>query len=509
MATISFAPGAKSIGLSAFQKLREYKRLHELQWDDSLMKDEEGKFIAKKKRGRQISNQKANSIADIAAVLGKIGTAEREEIGLTGTVEETSGESEETEDLTKVEVKWVNMLDAEFAETWSDNVVHDKLDWVKNNREKKAVNVERSGQEADEVSAEEKDRKQREYWAKLDKKREEWYLAQGKSLDEIPPRKIGEVKSQKVEKLSAEEKAEREQKRAEKERKQREYWAKLDKKREEWYLAQGKSLDEIPPRKNVVIESPSTPVQSEDRALVRAIAILKSRRLQQEKRIDQQIAAAEADLAPLLKVDQQAEYWAELDKKRQKWYLGQGKSLDEISPRQNAARLDKSTVERILRLKKKKLVIQTRRNQEIAIVEKLVQNDAKMHDFWDATTTLSPEEMAETAEEETEENDGPFWTEVTRKAQEWYASQEEWTPSPEEVESEKLLHQEEQEAKESKTIEVRNKGAPKKRPLSQKDQEAKEAKQKAYWAEIERKRIEWYAKQGKTTPEKGYERGTL
>lgn len=86
-------------------------------------------LVTKKKRGRQIMNQKANSIADIAAVLEKIGTPQGDAIGLTGNVPTR-------EDATRVEVRWSDLVDAEFAKTWSENVVHDKLDWSQNNREK-------------------------------------------------------------------------------------------------------------------------------------------------------------------------------------------------------------------------------------------------------------------------------------------------------------------------------------------------------------------------------------
>jgi hypothetical protein len=68
---------------------------------------------------RKICDQKANSIADIAAVLGRLELQEGVEevqkgrIGLQG---EGSGE--------KVEVLWNDLNDAEFAETWSENVEH-------------------------------------------------------------------------------------------------------------------------------------------------------------------------------------------------------------------------------------------------------------------------------------------------------------------------------------------------------------------------------------------------
>jgi len=38
-----------------------------------------------------------------------------------------------------VEVKWSNMLDAEFAPTWSENVVHDQMEHHTNNREQNRI----------------------------------------------------------------------------------------------------------------------------------------------------------------------------------------------------------------------------------------------------------------------------------------------------------------------------------------------------------------------------------
>lgn len=129
MALISFPPGAGAIGLSAFQKLREYRRLHELSWDESLRTDDKGKTISRKERGRKLCDQKANSVADIAAVLGKIGTPEGEEIGLKGLAGEGEADGESGTRAPKVEVKWNDLLDAQFAESWTENVIHDRLEW--------------------------------------------------------------------------------------------------------------------------------------------------------------------------------------------------------------------------------------------------------------------------------------------------------------------------------------------------------------------------------------------
>ncbi|RDW71272.1 hypothetical protein BP6252_07835 [Coleophoma cylindrospora] len=105
-----------TMGLLAFQRLREYKTRHELEWDPEVLgKDPEtGYFLSKKVRQRKICDQKANAVADLAAVLREV--------------------SEGKEGLGEVVVEWSDVLDAEYAGEWSDNVVHDTLEYAKNNR---------------------------------------------------------------------------------------------------------------------------------------------------------------------------------------------------------------------------------------------------------------------------------------------------------------------------------------------------------------------------------------
>jgi len=86
------------------------------------MKDKEDEPLEKKKWKWKLCDQKANSVADIAAVLARLELQEGEEevkkgaIGLKG---EGTGQ--------KVEVLWNDLNDAEFAETWSENVEHGLL----------------------------------------------------------------------------------------------------------------------------------------------------------------------------------------------------------------------------------------------------------------------------------------------------------------------------------------------------------------------------------------------
>ncbi|EJT72608.1 hypothetical protein GGTG_09468 [Gaeumannomyces tritici R3-111a-1] len=70
MAIIRFELGEGDIGRSVYQKLREFKRLHELSWGYQA---EELYRMSKKDRGQALNNQKANSVADIAAVLAGAG----------------------------------------------------------------------------------------------------------------------------------------------------------------------------------------------------------------------------------------------------------------------------------------------------------------------------------------------------------------------------------------------------------------------------------------------------
>ncbi|KAH6719831.1 transcriptional regulation of mitochondrial recombination-domain-containing protein [Leptodontidium sp. MPI-SDFR-AT-0119] len=148
-AQIKFPVGAGPIGLSVFQKLREYRRRHELEWGDEVRLDDEGNARKKKDRGKAICDQKANSVADIAAVLSmlaapkplnvvkkkdalkrhqegfdpEVAAAQKADriraqikplnIGLIGA---DSG--------TKVEILWNDLHDAEFAEKWGENVEH-------------------------------------------------------------------------------------------------------------------------------------------------------------------------------------------------------------------------------------------------------------------------------------------------------------------------------------------------------------------------------------------------
>ncbi|MCJ1358401.1 MAG: hypothetical protein MMC33_008401 [Icmadophila ericetorum] len=136
------------LGLSAFRKLREYRRLHETQYPLEDITETEGPkkghLFPKKKRGFFLMDQKANSVADVAAVLlqAEKGPSE-EQIAAAkrrlrsdgrppakiGVGAQTKSEVLEVvgKGVEGVRIRWANILDAEYAETWPAAVVHDTL----------------------------------------------------------------------------------------------------------------------------------------------------------------------------------------------------------------------------------------------------------------------------------------------------------------------------------------------------------------------------------------------
>lgn len=136
-------------GLAAYRKLREFRRLHETSYDLRDITEKTGKYAGSlyptQKRGRVLMNQKANSIADLASVLlqqergpreERVANAERR-IQIVERLKKQKGKNKvkknpldvkkELEGVEGVCVRWADMLDAEYAETWPQDVVHDAL----------------------------------------------------------------------------------------------------------------------------------------------------------------------------------------------------------------------------------------------------------------------------------------------------------------------------------------------------------------------------------------------
>ena len=105
LATVSFPE--PTLGLKTYHKLREFRKLHETQYDSALLQKpkKELKYI--------IMNQKANSIADLAESL-RIEIKRSEDAG----VSVNNGD---------VIVRWRDILDAQYAAQWPKLVGHADL----------------------------------------------------------------------------------------------------------------------------------------------------------------------------------------------------------------------------------------------------------------------------------------------------------------------------------------------------------------------------------------------
>lgn len=105
-----------------FQKLREFRKRHELEWEDPEMKK-----MDKKERGKVLNDQKGNSIADMAAVLGGAGKGNkvwvseeaeaRAKAAALNPVEEVEAEEETEGEEKKVEEVEPKVEEATVEET--------------------------------------------------------------------------------------------------------------------------------------------------------------------------------------------------------------------------------------------------------------------------------------------------------------------------------------------------------------------------------------------------------
>jgi hypothetical protein len=137
MAVVEFQEGGGTVGRSVFQKLREFRKLHEVSWSDELLKSEEEKdgkraTLTRRERGQAIGNQRANTVADMAAVLSGAGRGNHiwvdsdadADADADATAEDAAQVSKE---LAKVTIYWANEEDQQFAD-WTANVSHEVLE---------------------------------------------------------------------------------------------------------------------------------------------------------------------------------------------------------------------------------------------------------------------------------------------------------------------------------------------------------------------------------------------
>ncbi|KAL8662607.1 MAG: hypothetical protein Q9202_004565 [Teloschistes flavicans] len=135
-----------SAGLIAYRRLREFRRLHETSYPLSLIREnnaKRGPLLPKKKRGKILMNQKANTVADLAKVLElqKAGPTEAkveekkrailrvEKWKASGKKRMMQRQPQEADygGVDGVVIRWANLLDAEFAKSWPEEVKHDGL----------------------------------------------------------------------------------------------------------------------------------------------------------------------------------------------------------------------------------------------------------------------------------------------------------------------------------------------------------------------------------------------
>lgn len=128
---IQFPEGLGHIGRSVYHIMREFRQKHDLDWGDEMFRDDEtGRPLTRFERGQKLNSaQKANAIADMAAVLGGVGkgnkmwlpASDQWETSKEQRVDEKTGE---TTSLLKTQVWWTNLLDKNYAQSWPDNVAH-------------------------------------------------------------------------------------------------------------------------------------------------------------------------------------------------------------------------------------------------------------------------------------------------------------------------------------------------------------------------------------------------
>ncbi|KAI1180191.1 hypothetical protein F4777DRAFT_364627 [Nemania sp. FL0916] len=165
LALIQFDEGRGDVGRSVYQRLRECKTLHDYSWDDSVLVGENRQTLTRRERGRKLNDQRANTIADIAAVLGGLGkgnkmwldeessvaaAAAAAEAEINGLENESEGEgeglsaaekrekevdaivrqntppvtTEGEKTLCPVTVFWTENHDRYYAKKWTKNVTH-------------------------------------------------------------------------------------------------------------------------------------------------------------------------------------------------------------------------------------------------------------------------------------------------------------------------------------------------------------------------------------------------
>ena len=134
-------------GREAYRRLREFRRLHEHAYPLDLITikegDNAGSLMPTKQRGKVLMNQKANTVADLAAVLLQLeygpedGRIQRKESSAAfwetrrkqrpERFKRTPMPAVELAGVKGVRIRWADPFDAEYAREWPRAVVHHQL----------------------------------------------------------------------------------------------------------------------------------------------------------------------------------------------------------------------------------------------------------------------------------------------------------------------------------------------------------------------------------------------
>ena len=130
---VEFGAGQGDVGRSVFQKLRELRKRHLLEWEDEALLN-----MNRRDRGKALNDQRGNFVADLASVLSGVGKGNRVSFwqgGETAEVVETPQKGDGVVEVKREEgrrkfmlhqatVYWANEQDKYYAEEWTDNVSH-------------------------------------------------------------------------------------------------------------------------------------------------------------------------------------------------------------------------------------------------------------------------------------------------------------------------------------------------------------------------------------------------
>ncbi|PKS12953.1 hypothetical protein jhhlp_000294 [Lomentospora prolificans] len=148
LAVVQFPRGQGEVGRSVFAKLREFRRRHELEWNDDMYfetrPDGNRRVLSRQERGKKIHEQLPNAVADIAAVLAGAGKSNKMWLEAPAEAKETTAEAVEGEGVAEgnaakgtaaegpklcaATVFWSNTVFRFHAKEWSPNVTHGLLD---------------------------------------------------------------------------------------------------------------------------------------------------------------------------------------------------------------------------------------------------------------------------------------------------------------------------------------------------------------------------------------------